>query len=57
MNKAGYDYAILGNHEFDYGLKQISELMDATSFKYLAATFYIPTAARTNLKNLFPMTS
>lgn len=36
INKLGYKYAVLGNHEFDYGMKQVSKLIDKASFKYLA---------------------
>lgn len=28
MNKVGYDYVTLGNHEFDYGIERMDELMD-----------------------------
>ena len=35
MNEVGYDYAILGNHEFDYGIDRIGELMAASGATYL----------------------
>lgn len=35
MNLAGYDYAVLGNHEFDYGMERLSELMDQSEAQYL----------------------
>lgn len=35
MNKVGYDYAVLGNHEFDYGLEQLKSLIDRSKAKYL----------------------
>lgn len=28
MNKLGYKYAVLGNHEFDYGMKQLSNFKE-----------------------------
>ena len=28
MNEAGYDFAVLGNHEFDYGMEQLSALLE-----------------------------
>ncbi len=34
MNAAGYDLAILGNHEFDYGMDRIAELADLAEFPY-----------------------
>ncbi len=35
MNDAGYDYAILGNHEFDYGMDQIAYLAELADFPYI----------------------
>ena len=35
MNYIGYDFAVLGNHEFDYGMQQLSELMAKSSAQYL----------------------
>ena len=35
MNAAGYDYAILGNHEFDYGMDQIAKLAEKAEFPYV----------------------
>lgn len=35
MNAAGYDYAILGNHEFDYGMDQLAELAEEADFSYI----------------------
>ena len=35
MNEVGYDYAVLGNHEFDYGMEQIDLLMDKAEATYL----------------------
>lgn len=37
MNELDYDYAILGNHEFDYGMERLSELMEKAEAEYLAA--------------------
>lgn len=37
MNKVGYDLAILGNHEFDYGMEQLSALISKANATYLAA--------------------
>ena len=34
MNAAGYDYAILGNHDFDYGMDRIAELAAEADFTY-----------------------
>lgn len=37
MNEAGYDLAILGNHEFDYSIPRLQELMSLSKAKYLGA--------------------
>ena len=37
MNDMGYDYATVGNHEFDYGLDVLAQRMSEANFKYLAA--------------------
>ena len=34
MNAAGYDLAILGNHEFDYGMDRIAELAAMADYPY-----------------------
>ena len=35
MNQAGYDFAVLGNHEFDYGMEQLSALLKKSKAQYL----------------------
>ena len=35
MNEVGYDMAVLGNHEFDYGIEQLSKLIDKAKASYL----------------------
>ena len=35
MNELDYDFAVLGNHEFDYGMEQLSYLIDKSSAQYL----------------------
>lgn len=36
MNAVGYDYCILGNHEFDYGMNQLVKLLKEADATYLA---------------------
>ena len=36
MNAAGYDYATIGNHEFDYGMDRLAELAEEADFPYIA---------------------
>ncbi len=35
MNDVGYDYAVLGNHEFDYGMERLRDLMELSDAAYL----------------------
>ena len=39
MNAVGYDIAIPGNHEFDYGMDRFLELTKKASFPYISANF------------------
>lgn len=39
MNQTGYDIAILGNHEFDFGLYALVELQDQLNCGYICANF------------------
>lgn len=35
MNKVGYDFAVLGNHEFDYGMEALKSHIERSNAKYL----------------------
>ncbi len=35
MNKVGYDLAVLGNHEFDYGMDSLKSVINRSKAKYL----------------------
>ncbi len=37
MNAVGYDYATFGNHEFDYGMAALQNLIDKAQYQYLCA--------------------
>lgn len=39
MNQAGYDFAVPGNHEFDYGMPRFLELADSLDCGYYACNF------------------
>ena len=39
MNKLGYDVAIPGNHEFDYGMERFFELVEMADFPYISCNF------------------
>lgn len=36
MNEADYDLAVLGNHEFDYGMDQLGALIEKSAAQYLS---------------------
>lgn len=36
MNEVGYDFAVLGNHEFDYGMQRLSSLIGESTAQYLS---------------------
>ena len=39
MNQVGYDFVVPGNHEFDYGIRQHTALMEKLDAKVLCANF------------------
>lgn len=39
MNKMDYDAATLGNHEFDYGLETLAEIVDNAEFPIIASNY------------------
>ena len=39
MNQVGYDFAIPGNHEFDYGMDRFLELADELNCGYYSCNF------------------
>jgi len=39
MNELGYDAAVPGNHEFDFGVDRFLELAEAAEFPYVCANF------------------
>lgn len=39
MNAVGYDFVTLGNHEFDYGIPRMTELMEELQAKCLCCNF------------------
>lgn len=39
MNAAQYDYAVPGNHEFDYGMDRFNQLVKASNATYLSCNF------------------
>jgi len=39
MNQAGYDYAAIGNHEFDFGMNQLFTNIRSARYQYLSCNF------------------
>lgn len=39
MNHVGYDYATIGNHEFDYGMSQLLTNISSANYQYLSCNF------------------
>ena len=40
MNAAGYDLAVFGNHEFDYGVERALDIVKEAAFPILACNFF-----------------
>ena len=40
MNEAGYDAATLGNHELDYGMDALMDVVEAAEYAYVSSSFY-----------------
>ena len=49
MNAAGYDIVTLGNHEFDFGYKQLMENLSAAEFQTISANIYMKDTGETML--------
>ena len=41
MNKVEFDVAIFGNHEFNYGIEQLTKLEEKITSKYFCSNFFI----------------
>lgn len=54
MNQVGYDLAVPGNHEFDYGLEQLSNLIGQSGATYLAANITYKGAGENALAGIKP---
>ena len=40
MNETGYDLATLGNHEFDYDMDRLLEVIEEADYEYISSNFY-----------------
>lgn len=54
MNHIGYDLAVPGNHEFDYGMEQLSQLIQEAEAEYLCCNVRYTGAGESALKAVLP---
>ncbi len=54
MNEVGYSFAVVGNHEFDYGMERLSQLIEKSSAKYLACNVTYSGTGENSMKNTTP---
>ncbi len=54
MNQVGYDFAVLGNHEFDYGLEQLGNLISQSEAVYLGCNIFYTGKGENQLSALKP---
>ena len=56
MNKAGYDAAAIGNHEFDYGMDELSERISDFNGDILSCNFSYIGSKENKFENIKPYT-
>ena len=54
MNEVGYDCAVLGNHEFDYGMEQLGHLFARSDAQYLGCNVQYSGSGQNALADLKP---
>lgn len=54
MNQVGYDIAILGNHEFDYGMEQLSSIIGESTAQYLSCNITYTGSGENALSEVAP---
>ena len=54
MNEVGYDYAIFGNHEFDYGLEQLKSNIERLDAEYLCCNVTYSGSGENALEGIKP---
>lgn len=54
MKKTGYDFAVPGNHEFDYGTEMLAELMEITGAQYTACNLRYTGSGTNPIENIQP---
>ena len=54
MNQLGYRFAVTGNHEFDYGMEQLSSLIDKANAQYLGCNITYSGSGENKLDKIKP---
>ena len=54
MNEADYDLAVLGNHEFDYGMEQLGTLIEKAQAQYLSCNISYTGSGENGLASIKP---
>ena len=54
MNRVGYDFAVPGNHEFDYGMEQLERLLQSADAEYLGCNIQYSGTGNNALESLKP---
>lgn len=54
MNQVGYDFAITGNHEYDYGMQQLSNLIKKADAHYLGCNITYSGSGENLLSDIKP---
>lgn len=54
MNQVGYDFAIMGNHEFDYGMDQLQYLVSKANASYLGCNISYTGTGENKLSEVKP---
>ncbi|MBQ0162291.1 MAG: bifunctional metallophosphatase/5'-nucleotidase [Treponema sp.] len=54
MNAVGYDFAVYGNHEFDYGMDQLTELVKKSNAQYLCCNLKYEGNKKTFIEKTLP---
>ena len=54
MNAVGYDFAVFGNHEFDYGMDRLTQIVKKSKSQYLCCNLKYTGSKKNFLKNTIP---
>lgn len=54
MNEMGYEFAVLGNHEFDYGMEELGARIEQANAQYLGCNINYSGAGENQLAGLEP---